>query len=202
MSLISEGNFLENKKMQMSSTQTNHVTVIHTLGPAGTNCEKAAHFWFKSKGMHDYRVILHDTLEVAVDHIVDISHALLGCVVYPDLHRLVFSNFKKLYLSETFVMDTYEMVLATKNSGGSIESIVSHPAPVDLVSGYDCQVTYANSNASAAQMCRSGVSEACVTTGDLAERFDLNIRERFGIVPMGFTIHRPLVSPTIKGDFA
>ncbi|MCW2256946.1 hypothetical protein M2263_003037 [Providencia alcalifaciens] len=42
--------------------------IIHTLGPIGTNCEKAAYYWLKQKNL-DGKVILHETLEVSVEKI-------------------------------------------------------------------------------------------------------------------------------------
>lgn len=38
---------------------------IHTLGPAGTNCEKAAYYWL-NKNNQQGNIILHPTLETAV----------------------------------------------------------------------------------------------------------------------------------------
>ena len=64
--------------------------VIHTLGPQGTNCELAATTWFKELNIEG-KVVLHPTLEIAAQEIKDSKHdLLLGCAVYPDLHKLVF----------------------------------------------------------------------------------------------------------------
>lgn len=38
---------------------------IHTLGPAGTNCEKAGYLWLKNNNLNG-EVILYSTLEEAL----------------------------------------------------------------------------------------------------------------------------------------
>lgn len=56
---------------------------IHTLGPAGTNCEKAAYYWL-NKNNQQGNIILHPTLETAVKEMeVSANSILLGCIVYP-----------------------------------------------------------------------------------------------------------------------
>lgn len=67
---------------------------IHTLGPSGTNCEAAANNYLEKKKAKG-KICLHETLEKAVSEIEhDENSLLLGCVVYPELHTLVFSNLK------------------------------------------------------------------------------------------------------------
>lgn len=52
----------------MVAADPSRVAVLHTLGPTGTNCEAAAHAWFRRQGGVG-RVELHSTLEQAVERI-------------------------------------------------------------------------------------------------------------------------------------
>lgn len=113
-----------------------YINKIHTLGPTNTNCEKAAYAWLKARNIEG-EVILHDTLEDAVEALItnnDSKSALLGCVVYPDLHKIVFSNLERIMLYDVFIDDTYDMVLASNGKCvNDLNCIASHPAPSGLI---------------------------------------------------------------------
>lgn len=172
----------------MVTVDLSKVVVLHTLGPTGTNCEAAAHAWFKRRGSVG-SVYLHSTLEQAVENMPeDDTHALLGCVVYPDLHTLVFSNLGRLSLADSFIFPTFNMLLAQRPGVASLRSVATHPAPRHLVpAGLD--VSLVNSNAQAALDCANGIVDACITTLPAAQRNGLQIVNDHGPVPMGFTIH-------------
>jgi prephenate dehydratase len=165
---------------------------IHTLGPSGTNCEAAANSYLEKKGAKG-KICLHETLEKAV---IEIEHnensMLLGCVVYPELHTLVFSNLTKLKLVECFVFPTLNMVLASGN--GKSGSVSSHPAPKNLIPEYINEIKMVNSNSQAAINCYKGITDACITTITAAKKYNLEILEDFGKIPMGFTIHAPILN--------
>ncbi len=168
-----------------------NIEIIHTLGPSGTNCETAAAFWYSANGLEG-EVVLHDTLEDAVGA-VEASHkksALLGCIVYPELHTLVFSNLDTLYLDDVFVMPTHNMVLASRD-GQNPTTVLSHPAPRKLAPA-EASVRLVNSNSRAAMDCAGGLSDGCVTTLVAAKREGLTVIKDYGPVPMGFSIHRRL----------
>ncbi|EPL8094468.1 hypothetical protein PN925_002170 [Morganella morganii] len=85
---------------------------IHTLGPNGTNCEKAAYHWLSENNIKG-SVKLYPTLETATEHVrKDKDGVLLGCIVYPDLHNIVFRNLTWLELKACFVLDTHNMLFA------------------------------------------------------------------------------------------
>ncbi|TKC86268.1 hypothetical protein FAZ69_20655 [Trinickia terrae] len=170
---------------------------IHTLGPAGTNCEKAARLYLDRRGM-DGQVLLYETLEKAADEMRSTQtpdDLLLGCIVYPYLHELVFRNHHWMKLVDCFVMDTYDMVFASRFADVSrIANIGSHPAPVDLLAGVTglspaLKPTLVTSNAEAARLCAAGQFDGCISTRIAAERAGLKVLENFGPVPMGFSIH-------------
>ena len=168
------------------------ISVIHTLGPSGTNLEMAAHHWFD---IHDRPadVRLHSSLESAVPGLTGDGHeALLACAVYPDLHSLVFENLGRLAMVDSFILPTYDMVFATRADATEVTSVVSHPAPQSLVRrvSADCEVNLVLSNSQAARDCAQGVADGCVTTSKAASDNGLLIQQSFGPVPMVYTLHQ------------
>lgn len=168
------------------------ISVIHTLGPSGTNLEMAANHWFSARD-READVRLHSSLESAIPGLSDDGHeAVLACAVYPDLHSLVFENLGRLAMVDSFILPTYDMVFATRADTTEVASVVSHPAPQSLVRRVDadCKVTLVLSNSQAAKDCASGAADGCVTTSKAAADNGLVIRRSFGPVPMVYTLHQ------------
>lgn len=167
------------------------ISVIHTLGPSGTNLEMAAYHWFTTRGRQP-DVRLHPSLESAVPGLSGDGHeALLACAVYPELHSLVFQNLGKLAMVDSFILPTYDMVFATRAETTEVATVVSHPAPQSLVRlvSPGCQPTLVLSNSRAARECAGGAADGCVTTSKAAADHGLVIRRNFGPVPMVYTLH-------------
>lgn len=170
------------------------ISVIHTLGPSGTNLEMAAYHWFNSRDRRP-DVRLHPTLESAIPGLSEDGHeAVLACAVYPELHSLVFQNLGLLAMVDSFILPTYDMVFATRASTTSVNSVVSHPAPHSLVrqvdSGCTLKLTLVSSNSLAAKECARGMADGCITTSKAATDHGLVVRRNFGPVPMVYTLHR------------
>lgn len=160
---------------------------IYTLGPRGTNCEKAAKAWFKQKKIKG-EIRLEPTLEKALEGVKnDQEAALLSCVVYPDLHKLVFDNINNIEFCECFVINTFPMVLAARGEEYP-RTISTHPAPENLIRPFD-HIIYSTSNSQAALDCAAGKSEGCITTKQCAKKLKLKILKNFGELPMGFALH-------------
>ncbi len=165
------------------------VRTLHTLGPAGTNCEEAAHFWFDSRTQRG-EIKLYQTLETALEAMPQTpGHALLACAVYPQLHTLVFSNLHRLAMADSFVMPTLEMVLASRD-GRPPGKVATHPAPQGLVPA-GMQRVLVNSNSQAAADCAEGHTDGCITTVRAAAAHGLQVVTNHGPVPMVFTLHVP-----------
>ncbi len=174
--------------MTSDSARGHAVTRIHTLGPDGTNCQAAATF-YASRHHPDAAVVLHETLEQGIDEVLaDRTSVLMGCVVYPNLHNLVFPYLDKLYIADIFMFDTFNMVLAKPPHVTRVQTVATHPAPQALVSDR-YEKSLVNSNAEAARLCKAGQFDACITTLVAAQKYDLVVVEDHGPVPMGFTIH-------------
>lgn len=168
-------------------TQISSIEVIHTLGPSGTNCERAAIEWFRRRNIIG-KVVLYHTLEEAAQEMpTDAAHALLGCVVYPDLHTLVFSNLSVFSIVDCFVVPTFNMVLASRE-GQAPRVVASHPAPRGLVP-VGSEVRLVTSNVLAAKACESGEVDGCITTMPAAKTHELAVVRDYGPLNMGFTIH-------------
>jgi prephenate dehydratase len=169
------------------------IHTIHTLGPADTNCEKAAKSWIK-KHNHHANIILYPTLEEAIKN-VSHNSVLLSCIVYPKLNDLVFDHIDRFELIDCFIEPLYNMVFARKSLGAEIKIIYSHPAPVPLLKRIPSvsleTVQLVNSNAEAALLCKQD-DEACITTQKSADKHQLIIQNDFGSLPMGFAIHAPI----------
>lgn len=164
------------------------ITTIHTLGPTGTNLEMAAHHWFSTQE-REGAVVLHAEVEDGLDVMrFDGSEAILACAVYPRLHRLVFQNLPRLAMVDSFILDTYNMVLATRQDQESVTTIVTHPAPSSLVEARG-EMTMSSSSSQAAADCAAGLYDGCVTTEQAAKAEGLLVAEDFGPVPMIFTLH-------------
>lgn len=163
---------------------------IHTLGPSGTNCERAAHHWLSHRATSTTSdVLLYPTLEDAAEHIISPEDAILGCVVYPKLNDIVFDNIHRFMMGDIFLLNTHSMVLAKRPDAEVIRSVATHPAPHPLIPKPTPTITYANSNIEAALICKSGETDACVTTLPAAYKLGLEPIRDFGPVVMGFTIH-------------
>ncbi|GAA1659073.1 hypothetical protein GCM10009830_00020 [Glycomyces endophyticus] len=159
---------------------------LHTLGPAGTNLEAAALAYAEGTGP-TVDVVLHTAIEEALDEpVLDGTHAIVACAVYPDLHTLVFSNLHRLRMVDSFLMPTHNMVLAARTEAQP-RTVATHPAPAQLVADRDR--TLVTSNSQAAIDCANGLVEGCVTTIVAARRHRLHVLTDFGPVPMIFTVH-------------
>lgn len=165
----------------------NSVSVIHTLGPKGTNLAAAATEWFSRHNIKG-DVELHETVEAAIERMPHANdHALLTCAVYPNLYNVVFHNLSRLKFVDSFIWPTFPMVLASRD-GSRPTVVATHPAPQSLVpEGMKRIIT--TSNSQAAIDCANGEVDGCITTLAALEMNGLKIVENFGPVPMVFTLH-------------
>lgn len=163
---------------------------VHTLGPAGTNCEKAALKWAALK-CRNAALVLHDSMEEAAEQVAACGcSVLLSVVAYPQLHSIIYEHIAHLGLLDVFIMKTDDMVLASV-SDAMPTLCQTHPAPEKLLPP-EMQRIYATSNSHAASEVAAGRGDGCITTRAAAEQHGLLVVQTFGQVPMGFTIHGPL----------
>lgn len=169
------------------------VSEIHTLGPIGTNCERAALVW-ATRSCPQASVHLHDTMEAAADWVTSRQGAvLLSVVAYPNLHLIIYSHIEELQLIDVFIMNTDEMVLASA-TGDTPVLCSAHPATDKLIP-IGIERKFVSSNATAAAECANGSTDGCLTIICMAQKYGLKVIQNFGPVPMGFTIHGPVEKP-------
>lgn len=164
---------------------------IHTLGPAGTNCEAAAKFYLQKINQKG-GIFLHSRLEKAITYISSKNNSvLLSCAAYPDLHHLIFSNTKQIEIFDAFVFKTYNMVLASVNNK-EVTDVSTHPAPQSLCPDGTTK-HFSSSNSQAAYDCLSGKTNGCITTEKSSNKLGLTIKKDFGAIPMVFILHREAI---------
>lgn len=180
------------------------VRQVHTLGPTGTNCERAALTWVQ-RHCKTTEVFLHPTMEIAAEAVAQCRKSvLLSVVAYPHLHSIIYEHIGQLKLMDVFIMNTDNMVLAS-STGKTPALCATHPAPEKLIPA-SIERKYVTSNAQAAAVCAKGEADGCITTLCAANEFSLTVLTKHGPVPMGFTIHGPLqaatqTQPSFTNDF-
>ena len=171
---------------------------IFALGPRGTNIEQAARIWAKRKSL-DTKATYHfcSTPKIALSSAKEVlDESILPlfvlCAVYFDLNKMYFSN-----LDDFFCLDHLYMPLDGMQLCGRVSSLKSlprdatvavHRSPMPLVEGIGLSIIEANSNAHAAELCRSFEVDACVTTETARQEHGLSSLHYFGHPRMLFTI--------------
>ncbi|MEJ1191767.1 hypothetical protein ACFC25_11330 [Pseudarthrobacter sp. NPDC055928] len=159
---------------------------VRTLGPEGSNLEAAAHEWFRRNGIAG-TVVLHPSVEDAIEKTDGKDEAIMACAAYPKFHDIVFRNLSTLEIVDSFIMPTHNMVLAAVGSS-AISTCASHRAPSSLLPE-GVRWIESTSNSQAALDCLSGSADACITTDVSARRHGMSVIRDFGPVPMAFTLH-------------
>ncbi|MDM3696820.1 hypothetical protein O9378_18750, partial [Proteus mirabilis] len=74
-----------------------------------------ASYYCLNKKNQQGNIILHPKLETAVKEMeVSQNSILLGFIVYPFLHNIVFNNLSFIKLTDCFFMDTHNMLFASR----------------------------------------------------------------------------------------
>jgi len=94
-----------------------------------------------------------------------------------------------LILSDVFLLDTYNMVVAKRREVSKPRSIAVHPAPQLLAPAWIDRKILVLSNSEAARICAEGAVDACITTKFASDLNALEVLHDYGPVAMGFTIH-------------
>lgn len=164
---------------------------VHTLGPQGTNCQRAAQSWIAGR-CDRAEIVLHRSMEQAAGEAAGREReVMLGVVAYPELHSIIYRHLQVMRLIDMFIMDTDEMVLAVRpDQQAEPRLCATHPAPQSLLPPR-IERRFVSSTAIAAEQCAQGEAEGCITTLAAAGLNGLHILRRYGPVPMGFTIHGP-----------
>jgi hypothetical protein len=167
--------------------------VLGTLGPEGTNSEKAAREYMHREGLENYDLRLYDTFEEVADGVVAgrLDRGLI-CTAYLKFSAVYFERAPKLLISESFVAALHPMVIASVR-GASFKAqlkFACQPAILPLVVRFLNQavVVPAASNASAALDVAAGRADICMTTETAANSAHLEILVRMPPLEIPFAI--------------
>ena len=165
--------------------------VVGTLGPEGTNSQKAAReFLLRANANAELR--LFDTFEDVAAAVIDrtLDKAVV-CAAYLKFSALYFERVPELNITESFVANLHPMVIATRpDHDEGIESFTAQPAILPLVRRFLAKVDFvpAASNASAAHDVLAGKADAALTTEVVAQMLGLEIAMRMPPLQIPFTI--------------
>jgi hypothetical protein len=181
--------------------------VIGTLGPAGTNSEKAAREYLRRDVIHG-EVLLFDTFEEVVRRLLEgaLDKAVV-CTAYLKFSALYFERVPQLRMSEVFVADLHPMVVATRSgfARDGRPSFAVQPAIQPLIRRYlaEGQILPAASNASAAHDVAKGKADACLTTEVVARACGLEIVSRMPPLQIPFVVfERSNSNEALPGELA
>jgi hypothetical protein len=165
---------------------------VGTLGPAGTNSEKAAREYLQRTGI-DSDLLLFETFEEVVDRLLEGAlDQVVVCTAYLKFSALYFERVPRVRMSEVFVADLHPMVIATRPGFGRADqsSFAVQPAILPLVRHRldEGQILAAASNASAAHDVADGKADVCLTTEVAAQSCGLEIVSRMPPLQIPFVV--------------
>ena len=159
---------------------------ISTLGPEGTDSQRAAHHYALSSGISDYDILLCESFEDALDRVRDGSDFGIVPAAYPGLFAL-HCKYRDLPIIGSFVLYTKSMVLARANQNGPIRTVALHPATKHLLSD-QYEPVFINSKPLCLRKVVDGDVDAGIGSKDVAEELGLKIVEEFGEIPMTWEV--------------
>ena len=196
------------EKVQAIQSPAIEQVISYALGPQGTNIHQAAKGWQISLGIENKsKIELVETPEIGLEkarelHDTGTLPIFWTCAVFARLYRLFFEHPEGLPFFFSYEMPLDEMQLASNpvKAEGIMELIgkkrdllgvrvASHVSPAPLLNPLvemGAEVVDAQSNAQAAEMCRDGEVEACITTQAGQSLYELETLHIFGSPPMIF----------------
>jgi hypothetical protein len=163
---------------------------IATLGPEGTDSENAAKRIINLRNLEG-GVILCDSFEIAKQKSIQDNHYFLIPAAYSSRDSNVITdtwgdfNFRemgKLELLDALVLPLKEMCVARNDLCINPISVSLHPSTEVFAQRYanNFKRDYIHSKPLAVKRCSEGLSDLCIGSSDVIERYDnLIIQERF-----------------------
>ncbi len=178
----------------MSKTPA-HIGVIGTLGPEGTDSQKATEYYLqhilKTKGA----VKLFDTLEEGIGALVkNQTNYYIAPSICQKLDSLFFRFIDKIEICDSFVADTHDFVLArnprVKHEYASIASPASNIALIEHEPSIPRDITpvFANNKSQSARICGTGRTDLAITNLRSAKIHNLEIIKNYGKIKMSWTV--------------
>lgn len=166
-------------------------SVVATLGPNGTNSEKAAHEYIKAQGLEGSTLRLFRTFEEACDALMagDVD-VVIACTAYLKFSALYFERVPAIKFVSSFVIDLDEMVIARRPGGPTTPATLTvQPAIWPLIRRFvPLDFVPADSNASAAVEVSHGRYALCLTTATAAAAHGLEVVVAMPPLQMPFAV--------------
>ncbi len=164
------------------------------LGPPGTNIDQAARKWAKENNLfHKSKFVYCETPEKEIEEAKKIEDDKVfplfwTCAVYYKLYKVFFENPDTAPFLIVCSMRLNRMQLCTreekakqiKNGIPSHWKIASHPSPAPLLNSLKCKVLLTTSNSKAAELCKKGEADLCITTEEARKKYGLVKIHEFG----------------------
>ena len=167
--------------------------IISTLGPAGTDSERAAHHYtnrLRTNPWTKHEVVLFSSFEEVLRSVsIEKAHCGIVPAAYNELFQLHVQALNDgLYIRDVFILPTKEMVLAKgKYCNGKIKSIALHPSTESLVP-FGIEKVYVRSKPLGIEKVVNGEVDAAIASRDVAEKHNLEIVESYGEIPMTWEV--------------
>ncbi|MBI2005550.1 MAG: hypothetical protein HYS80_02185 [Candidatus Aenigmarchaeota archaeon] len=162
---------------------------ISTLGPNGTDSERAAKYFAQIRRLPPYDLKLSSSFEKALQDVRE-GGAHFGIVpaAYNDLLGLHY-RFRDLLIDELFLLPTKEMVLARRSGTEVIRCVALHPS-TDSFAPEGVEKLYIPSKPLCIEAVIRGDADACIGSRDVADKYGLEVVESYGEIPMSWEVFR------------
>ncbi len=170
------------------------------LGPPGTNIDQASHRWAEETNLSEKsKYIYCKTPEKAIEEAKKIKDGKVlpifwTCAVYFNLYKVFFENPDTVSFLIVYPMKLDKMQLCTRKE--KLKEIKDgipfhwkigvHPSPAPLLKSLKSTILWTTSNSKAAEICKKGRVDACVTTEEARKKYGLVKIHEFGSPVMIF----------------
>ena len=176
--------------------------IVHfVLGPSGTNIDQASRKWAEETSLSEKsKYIYCETPEKEIEEAKKVKDEKVfpifwTCAVYFNLYKVFFEHPDTVPFLIVYLMRLDKMQFCTrkeklkeiiKDEIPSHWTIASHPSPAPLLNSLNCKILKTTSNSKAAEICKKGRVDACVTTEEARKKYGLVKIHEFGSPVMIF----------------
>ncbi|MBI2971075.1 MAG: hypothetical protein HYY37_01500 [Candidatus Aenigmarchaeota archaeon] len=179
---------------------------IATLGPGGSDSERAAMYFGDRLWRHEgspvrhreafhgpysgpVKIVLRDSFEESLQEVRE-GGADFGVVpaAYNNLFRL-HCQYRDLDIWQAFPLPTKEMVLAQRPGTKAVRKVALHPTTEPLAPP-GTELLYIPSKPRCVEAVIHGEADAAIGSRDVAEQHGLEVVENFGSIPMTWEVFR------------
>ena len=169
---------------------------IATLGPSGTNSEKATKYYAQNLLKEKISIQFFEDIEKGFSDLLESKcKYLILPSVYPSLSEQIFKNIHTIEMIDSFIHETFPLVIAKKK-----ETNIQDVQSVSLVEATNALIEkdgkfskkmkkiFKQSNPIAAAACKNGESDLVVTNLISAQKQNLQIITNFSSIKMNWIV--------------